>query len=84
MRTERRQYRCLIEMTSEDGPLRGALEHAMLQLHPAAAELRNQHFRMGREDDDRGAVEKALDPLPRLLPERRVAGADPAIAISPR
>ena len=71
-------------MTSDYGLLRGALERATLQLHPAAAELRNQHFRMGREDDDRGAVEKALDPLPRLLPERRVAGADPAIAISPR
>src|SRR5450631_2587630 len=66
-------------MTSEYGPLRGALEHAMLQLHPAAAELRDQHFRMGREDDDRGAVEKALDPPPRLLPERRVAGADPLV-----
>src|SRR5665811_2384725 len=79
MRTKRRQYRCSIEMTSEDGPLRGVLEHAMLQLHPAAAELRNQHFRMGREDDDRGAVEKALDPPPRLLPERRVAGADPLV-----
>jgi hypothetical protein len=51
----------------------------MLQLHPAAAELRDQHFRMGREDNDRGAVEKALDPLPRLLPERRVAGADPLV-----
>ena len=48
----------------------------MLQLHPAAAELRDRHFRMAREDDDRGAVEEALDPLPHLFLESRVAGAD--------
>ena len=48
----------------------------MLHFHPAVAELRDHHFRMACEDDDRGAVEKALDPLLRFLLERRVAGAD--------
>ena len=51
----------------------------MLQLHPAVAELRDRHFRMAREDDDRGAVEEALNPQPHLLPKRRVAGADPLV-----
>ena len=48
----------------------------MLHLHPAVAELRDHRFRMAGEDDDRSAVEKAFDPLLRLLLERRVAGTD--------
>ena len=51
----------------------------MIHPHPAAAELRDQRFRVAREDDDRGAVEEALNPQPHLLPKRRVAGADPLV-----
>ena len=41
----------------------------MLHLHPATAKFRDHRFRMARENDDRGAVEEALDPLPHLLLE---------------
>src|SRR5487761_1964117 len=72
-----RQYRCSIVLTS--AALRRALDYTVLHLHPAGAEFRDQPFRMARQDDDRGAVEKVLDALLRLFLERRVAGAHPLV-----